>query len=207
MRLYIKGQKLSEIIFDNPAAIPVFNRLGLHLGVGNKTLESYCLSAGLNTDFVETILNVSLNDDFFPEEALKSLNQDMLNNYLLETDKYYTHVQLPNIARHLDSLIRQSNDKGNLELLRKFFDDLRDELSIRANKELSENRCLDDDWQIVSDRNSDLLSFFVIHLKGNYNHNLCNAVVNAIFTLDLDLRQTTRIRRSILLPFLKNHDR
>ena len=62
-----------------------------------------------------------------------------------------------------------------------------------------------DDWQPVADSISDLLSFFVVHLRGDYNENLCNAVVSAIFTLDHDLRQTARIRRQALLPLL-NHD-
>lgn len=208
MKIYGAGHKVADIIFDNPAAIPVLNRFGIRLGVGSETISSCCQRLGLNEAFVEAILNISLNEDYMPERVLKSFSLAQLTDYLLHTDGYYKDVQLPNISRHLDSLIRRSgNDGGNLGLLRKFFDDLSEELNLRARRELEEGRCNEDDWQSVSDCISDLLSFFVIHLRGNYDENLCNAVVNAIFTLDQDLKRTTRIRRRALLPLLGNDGR
>lgn len=207
MKFYSPGRKLADIIFDNPSAIPVLNRFGIRLGVGQNTLASCCRQLGLDADFVETILNISLNEDYMPEKTLKNFSLTALTDYLLRSDRYYKNVQLPNIARHLDSLIKRSGgDDGNLGLLRTFFDDLSLELHQRADKELEQNRCFADDWQPVSDRISDLLSFFVIHLHGDYNENLCNAVVSAIFTLDHDLRRTARIRKRVLLPLLNQQD-
>lgn len=206
MKLYTPGRKLADIIFDNPAAIPVLNRFGIRLGVGTETLAQCCRRLNLDEAFVEAILNISLNEDYMPERVLKTFSLPALTRYLLQTDLYYKEVQLPNIARHLDSLIRRSeNGDGNLELLRKFFADLCVQLNSRADKELTENRCNADDWQPVADRISDLLSFFVIHLRGNCDENLCNAVVNAVFTLDNDLRRTVRIRRRALMPLLENN--
>lgn len=203
MHLYGPNQKLADIIFHNPASIPVLNRFGIRLGVGNATLVQECEKLGLEEEFVEAILNISLNEDFFPERVLKTFKLKPLSDYLLETDRFYAEVQLPNIARHLDSLIRCSETgRGNLELLRKFFGDLSEELNQRARAEIAAGECNGDDWQPVADCLSDLLSFFVIHLSGEYNENLCNAVVSAIFTLDHDLRQTTRIRKRVLLPLL-----
>lgn len=204
MKLVSLSNKIADIIFHDPASITVLNRFGIRLGVGNMTLEQACSERGLDAAFVEAILNISLNEDYFPERAMKTFALPLLEKYLLGTDRYYTCLQLPNIARHLDSLINHSRDGGNLELLRGFFGDLRRELTQRAEEELHVGHCLCDDWQPVADRISDLLSFFVVHLRGDYNENLCNAVVNAIFTLDHDLRQTARIRRQVLIPLLQN---
>jgi len=205
MKIFSLHHKLADIIFHNPAAITVLNRFNIRLGVGNETLEQACSRLQLDAPFVEVILNISLNEDYFPERAVKTFTLPLLNDYLLDTDRYYTQLMLPNIARHLDSLITHSRDGGNLKLLRKFFGDLRQELTKRAEAELNAGKCEADDWQPVADSISDLLSFFVVHLRGDYNENLCNAVVSAIFTLDHDLRQTARIRRQALLPLL-NHD-
>lgn len=204
MKLVSSHIKLADIIFHDPAAITVLNRFGIRLGVGNATLGQACALRNLDAPFVEAILNISLNEDYFPERALKTFTLPLLEEYLLGTDRYYTRMQLPNIARHLDSLISHSPDGGNLELLRGFFGDLSRELTARAEAELKAGHCLKDDWQPVSDTISDLLSFFVVHLRGECDENLCNAVVNAIFTLDHDLRQTARIRRQALLPLLQN---
>lgn len=202
MKLVSSHIKLADIIFHDPAAITVLNRFGIRLGVGSAILGQACALRNLDAPFVEAILNISLNEDYFPERALKTFTLPLLEEYLLGTDRYYTRMQLPNIARHLDSLISHSPDGGNLELLRGFFGDLSRELTARAEAELKAGHCLKDDWQPVSDTISDLLSFFVVHLRGECDENLCNAVVNAIFTLDHDLRQTARIRRQALLPLL-----
>lgn len=204
MKLVSTHTKLADIIFHDPAAITVLNRFGIRLGVGGATLGQACAGRDLDAPFVEAILNISLNEDYFPERALKTFTLPLLEEYLLGTDRYYTRLQLPNIARHLDSLVSHSPDGGNLELLRGFFGDLSRELTARAEAELKAGHCLKDDWQPVSDSISDLLSFFVVHLRGECDENLCNAVVNAIFTLDHDLRQTARIRCQALLPLLQD---
>ena len=46
---------------------------------------------------------------------------------------------------------------------------------------------------------------FVIHLKGEYDVNLCHAVLVAIMTLQKDIKQNNRIRYRILLPILKSN--
>ncbi len=52
----------------------------------------------------------------------------------------------------------------------------------------------------VEEKLNDLASIFVVHLKGEYDRNLCMAVVNAIFMLRKDFYQNNRIRNRILLP-------
>ena len=52
----------------------------------------------------------------------------------------------------------------------------------------------------LEDKIKDLISFFVIHLKGDFDKNLCVAVISAIFILEKDIRQTNRIRDRILQP-------
>ena len=50
----------------------------------------------------------------------------------------------------------------------------------------------------IEDKINDLLSMFVIHLKGDYDHNLALAVLMAVVSLKKDITQNNRIRNRIL---------
>ena len=52
----------------------------------------------------------------------------------------------------------------------------------------------------LEEKLDDLKSLFVIHLKGEYDLNLCHGVIFAIYSLDQDIRQHNRIRNRILRP-------
>ena len=85
MKIFSLHHKLADIIFHNPAAITVLNRFNIRLGVGNETLEQACSRLQLDAPFVEVILNISLNEDYFPERAVKTFTLPLLNDYLLDT--------------------------------------------------------------------------------------------------------------------------
>ena len=62
----------------------------------------------------------------------------------------------------------------------------------------------------IEDKLNDLKSFFIIHLKGVYDINLCHAVIASIIALEKDLKQNNRIRERILRPIehaLTNRER
>ena len=46
----------------------------------------------------------------------------------------------------------------------------------------------------------DLINMLIVHLKGDYDHNLGYAVVVAVLALKKDIRQNNRIRNRILRP-------
>lgn len=224
MPLYDKDTKLCDILFHEPEVITVINRFGIYLGVGDMTVDEICAEHNEDSAFFLSIINTYLNEDYFPETILKSVNLTHIVNYLGKTDTYYEQFQLPNIEHHFNSLLTHSrNDNNNLPLLRKFFMQMKEELlaNIRSDRdirfplliklqkgreELSEDdvklfaAILEEDGHLIEDKLADLLSFFIIHLRGDYDPNLCRAVVSAIFTLAKDIKQNNRIRRRILHP-------
>ena len=56
------------------------------------------------------------------------------------------------------------------------------------------------DEDSVEDKIDDLIHMFVMHLKGDYDHNLCLAVIISLFNLKKDITQNNRIRNRILRP-------
>ncbi len=221
MAIYTTDSKLSEIILNNPSLIPVINRFNIFLGVADKTVEDICNEKSLDANFFIAILNTFINDEYFPEKIIKSFNIKIIIDYLNKTNAYYKHFQLPNIERHFNSLISRSDSgNNNLYLMQKFFLEMKQELLaqidydqnewfpkilqidssiIDYNKEIILNHN-GDEPNPIEDKLNDLKSFFIIHLRGEYDFNLCNAVIATIYTLEKDIKQNNRIRNRILKP-------
>ncbi len=221
MSIYFSSSRLSQVVMAHPGCLPVLQRFGINLGVGGRTIGEECARLGIDEEFFLLILNTYLNADYHPKEGASEMaggSRDAyrLADYLEKTDEWYEQVQLPNIVRHFRPLLASGAGEGNLPLLGKFFEDFRLELlnrieadrrrllpALRGEGEAmtaaTAGRLLDADFSI-EEKISDLESFFVIHLEGNFNPNLCVAVVSAIFALGRDVRQNNRIRQRILRP-------
>ncbi|MCH4155703.1 MAG: helix-turn-helix transcriptional regulator [Muribaculaceae bacterium] len=224
MALFNPDSKLSDIVLSDVSVITVLNRFDIFLGVGDKTVNEICREKRLDVNFLLAIINTNVSDEYFPETALKSFKASEIIEYLKKTNNYYLQFQIPNIERHFNSFINHSiNDNNNLELMRNFFlevkrqlidrinDDnsrwfpeiLRLESSLKSSK-LSLNEVeisFDDDGSdSIEDKLSDLISMLVRHLSGDYDLNLCLAVIVALVNIEKDIRQNNRIRNRILKP-------
>ncbi|MFG6427664.1 helix-turn-helix transcriptional regulator [Lepagella muris] len=215
MALYNREIKLSEAIMSHPSLLPVVDRLGIRLGVGDATIGEVCDDRGIDPDFFLSVINTFLDEEYFPVNARGTFTIEKTVAYLRKTNAYYLRVQLPNIDRHFKSLIDRSGDDNNLDMLRTFYQDMRMQMteSLRYDDEvlfpaLSSGRVEVSSesavagYMEVEEKLHDLLYFFVEHLRGNYDANLCTAVVSAVFSLERDLCQNNRIRSRILLPLI-----
>ena len=220
MAIITKESKLRNIVINDPSSITVLNRFNIFLGLGDKTVENICAEKNIDVNFFSTILNTYINEDYFPEEEFKTYSINEIITYINKTNQYYLRFQIPNIERHFSSLItRSENGKNNLELLQNFFTEVKNELLSRIEFDMSQllthisnNTTSDLDFSLLTEENdniedklNDLINMFVIHLKGEYDVNLCHAVLVAIMTLQKDIKQNNRIRYRILLPILKSN--
>lgn len=213
--------KLSQIIIEDPSILSVLNRFGISLGVGDLTIEQICNKKDLNTTFFTTILNTFRDPNFFPEKTLYSFRAHLIVDYLKKTNQSYIQFQLPNIERHLSLLISKSDSTGsNLLIIMNFFREVKAELMQRIydddNRWFPEILALEqqcdtvpdsplsthgiDTQDAIEDKVNDLISMFVIHLKGDYDMNLGQAVLLALDSIKKDIAQNNRIRLRILLP-------
>lgn len=207
--MIFKHSRLSPLLFENTDLITVVNRFGITLGVGDYTIEELCCECGANADYLTAILNIYLGHTDTDRIDLSGFDPGLTVDYLRRTNNYYANAQLPNIERHLNSLVNRSSEDDNLGLLRKFFINAKDNLLKRIYHDehtlfptlLESGTAVitydhDADFQI-SDQFADLANFFIRHLKGVYDNNLCRAVVSAILTLSKDLTQNNTLRRSL----------
>lgn len=220
MAIITAKNQLSEIIISHPETIPLINRFGISLGTGDKSIENICNEHGLDYEFFATILNTYINEDFFPEKTLKTFQAKTIIDYISKTYAYYTHYMIPNVERHFHLLISKSGGNNNLDLMLQFFNETKRDiinsiehdtknwfpliLSLDNSNNNSAKHFTPHDSAIIEDKISDLKNMFIIHLTGNYELNLCYAVISSIIALEKDLRQNNRIRNRILALIYRN---
>lgn len=211
--------KLSDVIFNDASLIPVINRFGIHLGLGDKTIQGICEEKGLDTDFFVAILNTFIHASYFPENKFRSFCAAQIIDYLTKTNQSYERFLLPNIERHLNSFIERSNpENGSLQVLRKFFAHFKQELLTRiendnkqvfpALRNLSEQvkseeiylNAREEEADALEEKLCDMKRIMIKHLSGEYDQNLCYAVLISICNLEKDINQHNRIRNKILFP-------
>ncbi len=216
---------LSEVVEEHPSLIPVINRFGIRLGLGDKSVKTICEEYGLDCDFLLTVVNTFLNEEYFPEKKLQTFHTSQIIDYLIKTNHYYLRYQLPNIERHLTSFIAMGAPGNNtLGLIGKFFSSFKEELMARITHDekewlpycltlskklegtqtteliqLASSEPVDDPIEALL---GDLKSIMVKHLSGEYDENLCYAVLFGINSLEKDMKQHNRIRYRILIPMV-----
>jgi len=215
--------QLSEVVEENTSLIPVIHRFGIRLGLGDETIQEICEKLQLNTDFFLTMINTFLNEDYFPEKKLQGFHTSQIVDYLTKTNHYYQRHQLPNIERHLRSFISMSDpDNNSLTLIEKILTSFKDTLLSRIKNDEKEwfPYCLSLSSQqtetvFALEKNyseepddsieallTDLERIMIKHLTGEYDANLCHAVIFSVSTLAKDIKQHNRIRFRILQPIV-----
>ena len=219
MALVTPDTKLCEVIVDEPSVVPVINRFDIVLGVGDRTIKSICKEKGIDTSFFITILNAFIHESFFLENVTGAFNAGDVVDYLRKTNNSYLRNQLPNIERHFAALISRSASNNNLPLLFNFYREVKTEIERRidsdnqwfdaiisaeqSNSEVSvAGNAVQAESDSIEDKLSDLINMFVIHLRGDYDRNLCHAVLFAVISLEKDICQNNRIRNRVLRPLV-----
>lgn len=219
MALVTPDTKLCEVIVDEPSVVPVINRFDIMLGVGDRTIKSICKEKGIDTSFFITILNAFIHESFFLENLTGAFNAGDVVDYLRKTNNSYLRNQLPNIERHFAALISRSDSNNNLPLLFNFYREVKTEIERRidsdnqwfdaiisaeqSNSEVSvAGNAIQAESDSIEDKLSDLINMFVIHLRGDYDRNLCHAVLFAVISLEKDICQNNRIRNRVLRPLV-----
>lgn len=219
MALVTPDTKLCEVIVDEPSVVPVINRFDIVLGVGDRTIKSICKEKDIDTSFFITILNAFIHESFFLENVTGAFNAGDVVDYLRKTNNSYMRNQLPNIERHFAALISRSDSNNNLPLLFNFYREVKTEIERRidsdnqwfdaiisaeqSNSEVSvAGNAVQAESDSIEDKLSDLINMFVIHLRGDYDRNLCHAVLFAVISLEKDICQNNRIRNRVLRPLV-----
>jgi len=201
MRLLNQQSVMAEVLSEHNELIPVLNRFGIRLGVGDKTVSDLCVEHQLNTDFILTVLNVYLDESYMPDTSLALFDTGLIADYFHHTVENYIHELVPNIEKHLNAFIAISGTESKeLGMLRLLFLKFKE----RMTNYLQKVADYDDDFP--DDLLHDLKNILIRHLSKAYNQNLIYAVVFSVHSLEKDLAAHNRLRSKVLRPKLNELD-
>ena len=192
---------MAEVLSEHNELIPVLNRFGMRLGVGDKTVLDLCEEHQLNPDFILTVLNVYLDESYIPEAALALFDTGLIADYFHHTVENYIHELVPNIEKHLNAFIAISGaENKELGMLRLLFLRFKERMTQYLQKTSDFKEELPDDLL------HDLKNILIKHLSKAYNQNLIYAVVFSVHSLEKDLAAHNRLRNKVLRPKLNELD-
>lgn len=189
---------LADVLAERSELIPVLNRFGIRLGVGDKNIRQLCRENELNPDFILTVLNVYLDENYLPDKNLLLFDAELIADYFKHTIDNYVQDLVPNIEKHLNAFIALSGSENKeLSALRGLFYEFKQQLSNHFQNGINQ----DDDFP--DELLHDLKNILIKHVSGKYNQNLCHAVIFSLHSFEKDLIVHNRLRTKILRPKLK----
>ena len=192
---------MAEVLSEHNELIPVLNRFGMRLGVGDKTVLDLCEEHQLNPDFILTVLNVYLDESYIPDAALALFDTGLIADYFHHTVENYIHELVPNIEKHLNAFIAICGaENKELGMLRLLFLRFKERMTQYLQKTSDFKEELPDDLL------HDLKNILIKHLSKAYNQNLIYAVVFSVHSLEKDLAAHNRLRNKVLRPKLNELD-
>ncbi len=193
---------MADVLAEHNELIPVLNRFGIRLGVGNDTLIELCETHDLNPDFILTVLNVYLDESYRPDASLLLFDTGLIADYFHRTVENYINALVPNIEKHLNAFIALSGaETDELGMLRQLFR----RFSGRMTGYLQQ-MAADGDDDLPDDLLHDLKSILIKHLSPEYNQNLAYATIFSVHSLEKDLAAHNRLRNKVLRPKLNELD-
>lgn len=220
--VFSENMKMADLIIGNSKLLLTFQRFGMDLGFGDRSIGEVCRRNNVSPQFFLMICNVYCNDDFSPSpEDIKSVDPKTLINYLLESHKYYLNERLPHIEEHLNHIVHACIPKDGHTLSR-FFQEYKNEVVDHFLYEEQHvfpyiQQIADDnvktDYKIkvfhenhtnIEDKLSDLLNILVKYLPADVFPKERVEIALDISELSADLMSHTLIEERILIPFVRS---
>ena len=201
MTLLGQNSIIADVLMEHNELIPVLNRFGIRLGVGDKTILELCGEHALNPDFILTILNVYLDEDYFPDASLSLFDVESIADYFQSTVESYIRELIPNIGTHLNAFIAISGPENEeVGILNNLFQKFKEKMT----EHLQNQTLFDDDFPY--ELLHDLKNILIKHLSKEFNQNLIYAIIFSIHSFEKDLAVHNRLREKILRPKLNELD-
>jgi len=228
-----ENMKMADVVLHDPTLVPIINRFGVHLGMGDQSIREICEKHDLHLQFFTTILNAFHDKLYFPKEQLQSFPAKLLIDYLQKAHRYFLDEKLPEITGLINETIRESSmNKQKYAVIERFFVHYHDEFRthikreevkvfpyiLKLEKALEESHItneieqLFDEYPIeeyqaehenVEEKIFDLKNIIVRHLPTPNNDRLWYQILREIVTLEKELNEHARIEDLILIPKVK----
>ena len=129
MALIHPNMTMSGVVEGHTSLIPVLNRLGIRLGLQDKSVREVCEAHGVDTDTFVTVINFLAERDYGLDNGHAGLRLDCLIGFLRNGHRYFLDFKLPDIRAKLVRAI-EANEAGAAyrDVFLRFFDEYVEEV-------------------------------------------------------------------------------
>ncbi|MBN2662643.1 MAG: hemerythrin domain-containing protein [Bacteroidales bacterium] len=213
--------KMADLVHQNYHVLPIINRFGINLGFGDKTIEQICTEKNINIDFFLEIVNVFINDDYFPKETLQNFEIIEILDYLKKTHKYFLEIKLVRIEKKINDLIDIccEENSSKIELIRNFYLEYKNELIEHIKYEdeiifpyvydLLNKKQKKQDFKIqnyldnhsnIEEKIFDLKNLIIKYLPVSNQAEVSNEILYDLFDFEKDILNHQNIEEKVLVP-------
>lgn len=192
--------------------LQLLNRFGIHMGVGDKTIQEVCLEQDIDCTTLLIVVNYAQNSKV-PQDM--QVNTSTLQRYLENAHTYFLDFQLPRIRKELISAINlaQSDTRVPLMIIQ-YFDEYVNEIRAHIEHEKAysyEQHARDD--ESVSTKAHELKSLIIKYYpSGQINSDseqmqMLYTVLHDLHHFEQELALHCAVEDEIMLPAVKREQR
>lgn len=112
--MYKAQDKMCDLMAHEEEAIQIISRFGLHMGVGDRTIESVCEAHGVHTPTFLAVVNYKI---FRQHPTLADIDLNTLHRYLLHAHTYFVEFRLPRLRKALEEAVIPASTDSQIPLL------------------------------------------------------------------------------------------
>jgi len=213
--------KMADLIHLNYHVLPIINRFGIALGFGDKTVGQICVEKNINTDFFIEIVNVFLNEEYFPKKTLQNFEITEILDYLKKTHEYFLKIKLVSIEKKINELIEIccKENSSKIELIKNFYLEYKNELiehikyedevifpyveellTKKTKKEGFEIKKYLDTHSNIEEKIFDLKNLIIKYLSMPNYPELSNEILYDLFDFERDIFNHQNIEEKVFVP-------
>lgn len=223
--MFTTKTRFADMFSANNNLVLLMPRLGISLGVGDKTVQSICDNYHISADFVLIICNMYTYPSYVPsEEELRNTDMSMLVPYLRASHLYYINERMPHLERHLAGVARQSDERCANAMIA-FFGQYKKEMSEHFDYEEKEvypylesiggrtkppalpARKLSRSHTGMVDEISDLLQILYKYLPSHADTEELNELIFGLLQLSSDFECHAAVEERVLMPYIEMLER
>ena len=231
--MFTKKTRFADMLSTNSNLVLLMPRLGISLGVGDKTVQEICDLHKISADFVLLICNMYTYPGIEPDaDELQNTDFTMLVPYLRASHIYYINERMPHLERHLASIANKS-DKRYANAMISFFSQYKKEMSQHFAYEENEvyprlgdlsqtpnkkpNHSgkqktrtaikLTNSHNGMVDKISDLLQILYKYMPSHADTEELNELIFGLLQLSSDFERHAAVEERILIPYIELQER
>lgn len=223
-----KQIKMAELIHLNYHVLPIINRFGIKLGFGEKTIAQICEEKNIDVDFFVEVVNIFLDEEYFPQENLLQVSIKDILKYLKNSHDYFLNVKLESIEHKINTLVEIccKDNSSRIELIKNFYVEYKNELIEHIKYEdekifpyvnqiiqaIEQGRgFVSEDFKIqdylenhtnIEEKLYDLKNLIIKYLQLPKDYEISNELLFELFDLEKDLLNHQRFEEKVLVPIV-----